>query len=337
MSFFGWFTQKPVSTASGNALTADNQRKTGMPLPLLQVQPAPAARPQVVAGGADSAGGQHQPPGVERKVKRHARREQLYVAIRESMTRAGMLSASYKFKVLSLDQNGDQFLVMMDIASELGASTQKLTATEDTLVQTAKAGYGIVVTAVYWRVDPRTIPKQVQPPVATAPLAATSEEALSAENATVAASTVAASLAVADVTTQRDVELYAVSSAHVDAFAKTQANPPYVPEVRTAQAAPQHHQAQRVSTPLSPPTPQIKPRNDALLEAEVAAFKRALAYKPPTAASPYAERQAAGIKAATKGHTVSKSYTLITGFEDTEMPDSPAMPALSATQYGELS
>ena len=56
--------------------------------------------PNGVAGAAavtDSSGTPNQPLGVERKVKRHARREQLYGAIRESMTRAGMLSASYKF------------------------------------------------------------------------------------------------------------------------------------------------------------------------------------------------------------------------------------------------
>ena len=42
-----------------------------------------------------------------------ARREMLYVVIRESMMRAGILSAAYKFKVLSLDRKGRRFLVMM--------------------------------------------------------------------------------------------------------------------------------------------------------------------------------------------------------------------------------
>ena len=37
------------------------------------------------------------------------------------------------------------------------------------------------------------------------------------------------------------------------------------------------------------------------------------------------------------GRSAPRSYTLLTGFEDTEMPDAPAMvPALSATQYGDL-
>lgn len=54
------------------------------------------------------------------RLKRHARREQLYVGIREAMTRAGVLSASYKFKVLSLDQPGDKFMVMMDLAKGFG-------------------------------------------------------------------------------------------------------------------------------------------------------------------------------------------------------------------------
>ena len=49
-----------------------------------------------------------------------ARREMLYVVIRESMMRAGILSAAYKFKVLSLDRKGRRFLVMMDVARDAG-------------------------------------------------------------------------------------------------------------------------------------------------------------------------------------------------------------------------
>jgi hypothetical protein len=44
----------------------------------------------------------------------------------------------------------------------------------------------------------------------------------------------------------------------------------------------------------------------------------------------------AATDASVKQRSGLRSYTLITGFEDTEMPESSAAPALSATQYGEL-
>ena len=64
-----------------------------------------------------------------------------------------VLSASYKFKVLSLDQRGRQFLVMMDIAREYGGDTTRLSEIEALIAQTAKARYDIAVNAVYWRLN----------------------------------------------------------------------------------------------------------------------------------------------------------------------------------------
>ena len=92
---------------------------------------------------------------VDRRVKRHGRREQLYVAIRETMIRSGVLSSSYKFKVLSLDQRGDQFLVMMEMASGLGHQADKLAEIETLMIGTAKSLFNIYVTSVYWRTDGR--------------------------------------------------------------------------------------------------------------------------------------------------------------------------------------
>lgn len=255
-------------------MAAAGMRINGGPMATaLMPQVTPAAHP---AASAVAAG---HPQSVERKVKRHARREQLYVAIRESMTRAGMLSASYKFKVLSLDQNGNQFLVMMDVAQELTTSAEKLSDTEEILIRTANAGYGIVVTAVYWRVDRKAAPKLASPTAMDAP-AITQPPAKTA-------------------------------NVVVD-FAKTESD--------------------------ALPTDTIK-RSDPLLEAEVAAFKRALAAAPAASIATAAlipPPSLTAAEAASKTSGVLKSYTLITGFEDTEMPDSPATPALSATQYGEL-
>jgi hypothetical protein len=198
---------------------------------------------------------------VDRKVKRHARREQLYVAIRESMTRAGVLSASYKFKVLSLDQRGDQFLVMMDVAPGLGSQADKLAEIETLLISTAKSLFSIYVTSVYWRTDNRP------------------------------------------------------AAANAVNFGASQ------PAALESQPMP----FEAAKPALKDPGAQ---RFDPIHDDEMAAFKQAL-----TAAS---AQHPATPDASGKSRSGLRSYTLITGFEDTEMPESSAAPALSATQYGEL-
>jgi hypothetical protein len=85
------------------------------------------------------------------KQQRHVRREQLYVAIRGAMTRSGVLSAGYKFKVLSIDQPGDQFMVLVDLAPDCGVGLDKLNDMEAAVIQDAKDRFEIVVPTVYWR------------------------------------------------------------------------------------------------------------------------------------------------------------------------------------------
>ena len=80
-------------------------------------------------------------------------RELLYAAVREAMIRAGVLSGSYKFKVLSLDPRGEQFMVMMDLAQEFGAQAERLAEMEVMIAHSAKSRYNIRVTAVYWRLN----------------------------------------------------------------------------------------------------------------------------------------------------------------------------------------
>ena len=92
-------------------------------------------------------------PAVEhRKVRRQARREQVYVAIREAMTRAGVLSASYQFKVLSLDPDADEFFAMVDLQRVAGDTPPQLPAVEALIMQNARLRFGTTVSAVYWRV-----------------------------------------------------------------------------------------------------------------------------------------------------------------------------------------
>lgn len=99
----------------------------------------------------------------DQRAMRHARREQLYVAVREAMTRSGVLSATYKFKVLSLDQPGNAFLVMVDLSTDFDGITGQLGAMEALIVQHAKARFGITVPTVYWRMD-TSIPSAASKP-----------------------------------------------------------------------------------------------------------------------------------------------------------------------------
>ena len=248
MSLFNWFSGK--SAFSKKATTTNPQRSS------LPGQAQDKSLPPVGKLTVES-----ETQLVDRKVKRHARREQLYVAIRECMIRAGVLSASYKFKVLSLDQRGDQFLVMMDVAPGMGGQADKLAEIETLLVSTAKSLFNIYVTAVYWRTDNRPV------------------------------------------------------AANAINFGVSQ------PTVLESQPMP--FDASKPAAKKSGAQ-----RYDPIHDDEMAAFKQAL-----LAASAH---HPASVDGTGKSRSGLRSFTLITGFEDTEMPGSLATPALSTTQYGEL-
>jgi hypothetical protein len=101
---------------------------------------------------------------ADRKNLRLERRELLYAVVRESMARVGMLSSSYKFKVLSLDPRGRQYLIMMDLPQELAVETRRLAEIETVITQNAKARHDIVVKAVYWRINGPAAAEQVHQP-----------------------------------------------------------------------------------------------------------------------------------------------------------------------------
>jgi hypothetical protein len=143
MSLFGWFSRK--KTASTAPVASDNSG-------LLN---ADATRPLATArnGKAWSDPPSKSEHAANRRSERMEQRELLYIVVRDSMVRAGVLSSSYKFKVLSLDQRGRQFLVMMDLAREYADDAIRLSEIEALMAQTAKARYDILVTAVYWRIN----------------------------------------------------------------------------------------------------------------------------------------------------------------------------------------
>ena len=217
----------------------------------------------IVTPARQAAGGL--PPGAdERRTRRHARREQLYVAVREAMTRSGVLAASYRFKVLSLDQLGNEFLVMVDLSMDFEDITSQLAAMEALIVQNARARFAITVPTVYWRMDTAHAPAPGKP-----------------------------------------------------LPAKELEKPPVQVLLGDVPAA----------LPASPVRAAI--RHDPLEADEVAAFRRAL-----LAASAKAPVKA--LETAAKARRGVSSYTLLTGFEDTELLESAASAALSKTQYGEL-
>ena len=141
MSLFSWFSKKASDTPDGmvhsSGLRGDDSTVPYMP------SHRPAARPPVPLID----------PSGARKTERIERREQLYGVVRDAMTRAGILSASYKFKVLSLDPRGKQYLIMMDLSNQSAGDTGRLAEIESLIAQSAKSRHEILVTAVYWRVN----------------------------------------------------------------------------------------------------------------------------------------------------------------------------------------
>ncbi len=87
-----------------------------------------------------------------RRGRRILRREQLFSVVRESLIRAGVLSTSYEFKVLTLDATGDSFLVLVDLALPASAMPDEyLLEIERWVQQSAKTRHEMDIRSVYWR------------------------------------------------------------------------------------------------------------------------------------------------------------------------------------------
>jgi hypothetical protein len=126
----------------------------------------------------------------DRKHERMEQRELLYAVVRDCMNSVGVLSSSYKFKVLSLDSHGRQYLIMMDLPREQVGDTTRLAEVESLIAKHAKAQHEILVSSVYWRINeqitagirqaPRTSPAS-PPMVARVPLMSTATPATAAQ------------------------------------------------------------------------------------------------------------------------------------------------------------
>jgi hypothetical protein len=135
MSLFNWFPRKPAAQT-----TATPERPAGLGQADAATALAPVAAPLSQAAAS-------------RKIERLAHREFLYSVVRDAMIRAGVLAASYKFKVLSLDARGRQYLIMMDVVQPLMDAMTNLSEIETSMIQAAKARHDLQVTAVYWRAN----------------------------------------------------------------------------------------------------------------------------------------------------------------------------------------
>lgn len=97
------------------------------------------------------------------KTQRQERRERLYAVVREAMLRSEVLASRYKFKVLSLDTLGRQFLVMVDLLDARVVAPDRFTVIEQLIISHAAQQHGMYVKAVYWRVN--DVPIMATPPM----------------------------------------------------------------------------------------------------------------------------------------------------------------------------
>lgn len=135
MSFLSWFGKKEQAFEQATSPGSDLLHGDA-------TQPMGHALSAPVAPGNSS-----------RKSERHERRDLLYSVVRECMTAAGLLTSTYKFKVLSLDSSGRSYLIMMDIPREYFANPSQFADLEGAIARSAKERYDMLVTAVYWRVN----------------------------------------------------------------------------------------------------------------------------------------------------------------------------------------
>lgn len=130
MSFFDWLMpksrhQKPSAAPPDTNVVLPRQSNSGHPIA----------------------------PDAGLKTQRQERRERLYAVVREAMLRSEVLASRYKFKVLSLDTHGRQFLVMVDLLDARAVPPERFPSIEQLIISHAAQQHGMYVKSVYWRVN----------------------------------------------------------------------------------------------------------------------------------------------------------------------------------------
>jgi len=135
MSLFSWLFSKSAPPAS-SSLPADAAK-------------GPAPKSVSAPASVD--------PLADLKHQRHERREHLYDVVRSVMLRSAVLASHYKFKVLSLDARGRQFLVMIDLLGDEVLAPARWAAVEQLMSMTAAQRHDLQIKAVYWRMAPPAV------------------------------------------------------------------------------------------------------------------------------------------------------------------------------------
>ena len=113
---------------------------------------APGKRSKSAPAGPETA-----PVKMNLEERMEFRREMLYEAITITMQAHGILSATYRFRVVRNDRRGHMYSVMMDLSTDFMHNREgcpaQLVALGMAIGKNAAARYGILVSGVYWRVN----------------------------------------------------------------------------------------------------------------------------------------------------------------------------------------
>ncbi len=142
------------------------------------------------AAAAQASAPSSQPAPSEGGESRIRRRLAVDQAVSVALSAAGVSASGYKHEAKRMDPNGQRFLVTIDLNSELAdVSAGKLSQVGAAIIQYAKSKGETELTAVYWRVEPGSVPAGPVSLVAQRPgrQAAASVEAKSAVPAAPAA------------------------------------------------------------------------------------------------------------------------------------------------------
>ncbi len=326
MSIFSWFSRGKKPGAK--PITSDVQTGMSGMESTRPLMPAAQRSSSVPKAPTD----RH----VQRRTERNARRELLYQVVRESMVRAGVLSSGYKFKVLSLDQRGKEFMVMIDLAAEYAGEMEKLAEIEALVARSAKTRHDVLVQALYWRFNN----------LAAAAQSAASPALASARQAQ-RPSFSSSMPAPFDAQPSMPAPLFSPSQpgSLIETFSPSGLSPLSAGARSSTYESPgsaaRHAAAQQG---MAVRAPASAGGFEPLQADEVEAFKRALA--SGTSGASGSAAQAATHKAPTPAQRLAPARApqeqsnnlLLTGYEATELPDpdAPDLPVLSGTQYGEL-
>lgn len=103
------------------------------------------------------AGPETAPVRMNLEERMEFRREMLYEAIKVTMQAHGILSASYRFRVVRNDRRGHMYSVLMDLSTDFLHNREgrhaQLVVLGAAIGKNAAARYAIMVSGVYWRVN----------------------------------------------------------------------------------------------------------------------------------------------------------------------------------------